>query len=186
MALFCGIEGGGTNTTLVIMDATCRVLARASGGGSNHYLVGLPAVCALLGQLAGEALAAAGLPPPPAPGDAAAAAAAAPVFAALGFCASGFLEPGPQRALEGLLRAAHPWLAASYYIDNDSPGSIYTAAGAAGGCVLIAGTGSMGQLMDASGAVVNCGGNGHMYGDGEGRGPGRRGALGGWGARTAR
>ena len=79
---------------------------------------------------------------------------------------SGFLEAGPQRALEALLRERHPWLAARYYIDNDSPGSIFTAAGGAGGCVIIAGTGSMGQLMEPGGRVVNCGGHGHMFGDG--------------------
>jgi N-acetylglucosamine kinase-like BadF-type ATPase len=159
MALFCGFEGGGTNTVCIVMDANCKVLGRSAGSGSNHYLVGLPAVCALLGELAAAALADAGLPRPTA-------ATAPPVFTALGMCASGFLEAGPQRELEALLRAAHPWLAAAYYIDNDSPGSIYTAAGAAGGCVLIAGTGSMGQLLGADGAATNCGGNGHMYGDG--------------------
>jgi N-acetylglucosamine kinase-like BadF-type ATPase len=167
MALFCGCEGGGTNTVCVVMDANCKVLGRAAGGGSNHYLTGLPAVCALLGELAAAALADAGMPrPSAAAADAAAGASTTPVFTALGVCASGFLEAGPQRALEGLLRAAHPWLSASYYIDNDSPGSIYTAAGASGGCVLIAGTGSMGQLLSADGTTINCGGNGHMYGDG--------------------
>ena len=33
--------------------------------------------------------------------------------------------------------------------------------------VIIAGTGSMGQVMDASGRTTNCGGWGHMFGDGE-------------------
>jgi N-acetylglucosamine kinase-like BadF-type ATPase len=155
---FCGYEGGGTNTTCIVMDSSCRVLGRSAGSGSNHYLVGLPAVAALLADLARAALQHAGISLPPA--------GAPPVFAALGMCGSGFLEPAPQRALEALLRAEHPWLSSAYYIDNDSPGSIYTAAGAAGGCVIIAGTGSMAQLMGADGSVVNCGGNGHMYGDG--------------------
>jgi N-acetylglucosamine kinase-like BadF-type ATPase len=52
-------------------------------------------------------------------------------------------------------------------VDNDSPGSIYTAAGARGGMVLISGTGSMGQVIDAAGKPHNCGGWGHMFGDGE-------------------
>jgi hypothetical protein len=158
MAFFCGIEGGATNTTCVILDSACKVLGRSAGSGSNHYLIGMPAVSALLAGLARAALKDAGLPDP--------SSGSAPAFAAFGACMSGFLEAGPQAALEAMMREEHPWLASSYYIDNDSPGSIYTAAGGAGGCVLIAGTGSMGQLMTSSGATVNCGGNGHMYGDG--------------------
>ena len=160
MPLFCGVEGGATNTTLLILNERAEILGRAAGGCSNHYLTSLPAVAELLAGLARSALAAAGLPPP------SEGASAPPVFHSFGACMSGFLAAGPQRDLEALLRSAHPWLSASYYIDNDSPGSIFTAAKGAGGCVIIAGTGSMGQLMLPSGEVVNCGGHGHAYGDG--------------------
>ena len=160
MPLFCGVEGGATNTTLLILNERAEILGRASGGCSNHYLTSLPAVAELLAGLARSALAAAGLPPPNEGPS------APPVFHSFGACMSGFLAAGPQRDLEALFRSAYPWLSASYYIDNDSPGSIFTAAKGAGGCVIIAGTGSMGQLMLPSGEVINCGGHGHAYGDG--------------------
>jgi N-acetylglucosamine kinase len=156
-----GIEGGATNTVCVVMNGDCKVLGRSSGSGSNQYLIGIPAVAELIAELAKKALSAAGLPPPPPPEGS-----SPPVFAALGACMSGFLEKGVQDNLEALFRKDYPWLASHYYIDNDSPGSIYTAAGDAGGCVLIAGTGSMGQFMAPSGSTVNCGGHGHMFGDG--------------------
>lgn len=155
-----GIEGGATNTVCVILNGDCQVLGRSSGSGSNQYLIGIPAVAALIADLARQALLSAGLPAPPSEGS------AQPVFVALGACMSGFLEKGVQESLEALFRKDYPWLASHYYIDNDSPGSIYTAAGDAGGCVLIAGTGSMGQFMAPSGSTVNCGGHGHMFGDG--------------------
>lgn len=61
---------------------------------------------------------------------------------------------------------ADPALAKSYYVDNDSPGSIYTAAGPKGGMVLISGTGSMGQVINGkTGKATNCGGWGHLFGD---------------------
>lgn len=167
--LFCGVEGGATNTVLVVLDAAGTIIGRAAGSGSNHYLVGMPAVVELLASLAASALEAAGVARP--------AAGAPPAFASLGMCASGFLERGPQEALEASLRAAHPWLAAHYYIANDSEGSVFTAAGAAGGCVIIAGTGSMGQLITSDGRSVNCGGHGHAYGDGACRRVGVGGGL---------
>jgi N-acetylglucosamine kinase len=64
-----------------------------------------------------------------------------------GMCSSGFLQPGPQQDLRAELRTRDPALAKTYYIDNDSPGSVYTAAGAAGGAVIISGTGSMSELI---------------------------------------
>lgn len=83
-----------------------------------------------------------------------------------GACMSGFLQPRQQEALTAALRERDASLARSYYIDNDSPGSVYTAAGPAGGCVIISGTGTMSQLIDSNGKAFNCGGWGHMFGDG--------------------
>ena len=44
---------------------------------------------------------------------------------------------------------------------------MFTAAGGAGGLVIICGTGTMAQLIDGEGKAYNCGGWGHMFGDGE-------------------
>lgn len=63
-------------------------------------------------------------------------------------------------------RGADPHLAAHYYVNNDSPGSIFTASGDKGGVVIISGTGSMSEVIDAEGRSFTCGGWGHMFGDG--------------------
>ena len=85
----------------------------------------------------------------------------------VGACMSGFLEAGPQNELIALFNKEYPLLSKYYYIDNDSPGSIYTANGDQGGLVVIAGTGSMGQIIYSDGSYNNCGGHGHLYGDGK-------------------
>jgi N-acetylglucosamine kinase len=115
-------------------------------------LIGVPAVCDILMDLTAKAKASAGLP-------------SDTPLAAFGACMSGFLEAKPQKELIALFNERNPAFSASYYIDNDSPGSIYTAAGPAGGCVIISGTGTMAQLLTPEGSTVNCGGHGHMYGD---------------------
>ena len=172
--LFGGVEGGGSTTTVVILSAPpgggrASVVGRAVGSGSNGWSIGVPAAAAVMHALLREARTAAGLP------------ADAPLQS-LGVCGSGFLQvrararlpcsqPSQQSALEACFRAAEPTLARHYYIDNDSPGSIFTGAGGAGGLVLIAGTGSMGQVMaplaspGAPARTANCGGWGHGFGD---------------------
>jgi hypothetical protein len=112
----------------------------------------VPAVADLLIGLVAKCKASAGVP-------------ADTTLAAFGACMSGFMEKGPQDEVVALMSARAPGMAASYYIDNDSPGSIYTAAGGAGGSVIICGTGSMAQLLTPGGDVVNCNGHGHMFGD---------------------
>ncbi len=168
-------RSGATNTVCVLMDDAGRILAKEHGSGTNSYvrtkttrsrsslpshspsppspqLIGVPAVADILVDLTTKAKASAGLAP-------------STPLAAFGACMSGFLEAKPQAELVALLSQRDPDFAASYYIDNDSPGSIYTAAGAGGGSVIICGTGTMAQLLTASGSTVNCGGHGHMFGD---------------------
>lgn len=84
---------------------------------------------------------------------------------AFGACMSGFFALKPQTELINLFKERNNAFSAHYYIDNDSPGSIFTAAGNAGGCVIICGTGTMAQLLTADGRSISCGGHGHMYGD---------------------
>jgi hypothetical protein len=112
----------------------------------------VPAAAAVLIDCFTRALASASLPP-------------STTLASVGACMSGFMEAGPQKELIAALRAGAPTLAAEYWVDNDSPGSVFTAAGGAGGTVIIAGTGTMGQLILPDGSIVSAGGHGHEYGD---------------------
>lgn len=164
MSLFIGVEGGATNTIVCIYDASGLELGRASGVGTNQYLCGMDAVCATLISLTLEAMGNAKLVVPVAGGGRVP---LVPLFAAFGACMSGMAEAAPQAELETLLRVTAPWLSAHYYLENDSLGSIYSAAGGAGGCVIIAGTGSIAQLVTGEGKLLSVGGHGHMYGDGE-------------------
>lgn len=128
-------------------------IARAQTPPARPQLEGIPKVADTVQGLFREALASAGLPP-------------STRLASVGVCSSGFLQPGPQEELKAALRERAPGLADSYLVENDGPGTLYTATGAAGGMVLIAGTGSMAQYMDGSGRTHNCGGWGHLFGDG--------------------
>ena len=152
-SFYGGLEGGGTNTRVVILNSHGVVVGSSSGGGSNGWVLGVEPVVVLVAELVQAAKAAAGVP-------------LDVPLVSLGACMSGFLQPRMQAALEAGLRARDPHLATSYYIDNDTPGSVLTALGPGGaGCVLIAGTGSMGQWVGRDGTTRNAGGWGHMFGD---------------------
>ena len=152
MALYGGLEGGGTNTVAVLVDAGGRIVARQDGSGSNGWLLGVGKVADLLVALFQAAKRAAGVPE-------------TQPLEALGLCMSGFLQPRAQQELREALRERDPHLSRSYFIDNDSPGSVFTASGPRGGVVIISGTGTMAQLITPEGRAVNCGGWGHCFGD---------------------
>ena len=196
--LFGGVEGGGSTTTVVILSAPpgggrASVVGRAVGSGSNGWSIGVPAAAAVMHALLREARTAAGLPADAPLQSLGVCGSGFLQVRARARCAwrrifsqqrsAGLLQhsrararlpcsqPSQQSALEACFRAAEPTLARHYYIDNDSPGSIFTGAGGAGGLVLIAGTGSMGQVMaplaspGAPARTANCGGWGHGFGD---------------------
>ena len=145
---------GASNTALALFDDSGAVLAESSiQEGTNGYLIGVKAVADILVREVRKLLEKASLPQ-------------TTTLSALGACMSGFLEKGPQEELIGYFNAAENGpIALSYYIDNDSPGSIFTAAGGRGGCVIIAGTGCMSQLINPNGETFTCNGHGHLIGD---------------------
>ena len=55
MKLYGGVEGGGTCSTAVIMDASGKVLGTAEGEGTNQYLVGLDTCCERLDAIIASA-----------------------------------------------------------------------------------------------------------------------------------
>jgi N-acetylglucosamine kinase len=137
-----------------LFDGSGAILAESSiQEGTNGYLIGVKAVADILIREVQKLLERSSLPK-------------TTKLSALGACMSGFLEKGPQDELIGYFNAAENGpIASSYYIDNDSPGSIFTAAGGRGGCVIIAGTGCMSQLITPSGETFSCNGHGHLIGD---------------------
>jgi N-acetylglucosamine kinase len=137
-----------------LFDDTGSVLSELSiPEGTNGYLIGVKAVSEILIREVRKLLEKCSLSP-------------MTKLSALGACMSGFLEKGPQNELIAFFNAAEGGpIASSYYIDNDSPGSIFTAAGDKGGCVIIAGTGCMSQLITPNGETFSCNGHGHLIGD---------------------
>lgn len=127
---------GATNTTFVILNEEGRVLGEARGGGSNPWLSGVEAVGAVLVDLGRTARRAAGVPDD------------VPLVSC-GFSMSGCEQKASQDAIRAHIDAAAPGLARSLYFYNDTVGSIFTAS-PSGGMVVIAGTGSMAQLMTMS------------------------------------
>lgn len=149
---FVGVEGGGTTTTVLIVNSLGNVIGRASGQGSNGYLIGVSGVGEVLVDLIQRACLDAKIPE-------------SMHFEAIGAGLAGFLSKKQQIAFVDHMTEKYPNLTKHYYIDNDAPANVFTAAGGLGGAVLVAGTGSVGQLIHPDGSMVVCGGHGHMCGD---------------------
>lgn len=120
---------------------------------STHQTNGIESVVSTIMSLVAEARRKAGLTD-------------ADTFAAMGFCMAGFAEPKAQAHLITTLTERHPSLSRAYKVVNDSVGSVYSASANGGVCV-IAGTGSIANLITAKGNDFRSGGWGHMIGDGE-------------------
>jgi len=145
LTVFGGIDGGGSKTLAVVVDAEGRERGRGTAASSNYAAVGLQraireihaAVTAALDQAGG----------------------ALPLGAAwIGL--SGVDRPGDRDAL---LPHLHD-LAATVRLTNDAD-LVLSALPGARGVAVIAGTGSIVLGRDASGATVRAGGWGHVIGD---------------------
>ncbi|XP_052863633.1 N-acetyl-D-glucosamine kinase isoform X2 [Anopheles cruzii] len=146
-----GVEGGATQSTLVICDASGKIIGRAMGPSTNHWAVGIPGVAERIATMARAAKAEAKLPEDQ-------------LLTAIGLCLSGAETEEMNRELEQYLRAHYPSVAEQYVVCSDTIGSIQ-AVSRLGGMVIIAGTGSNTLLRNPDGSTHGCGGWGHMIGD---------------------
>ncbi|HEY7358415.1 MAG TPA: BadF/BadG/BcrA/BcrD ATPase family protein [Ktedonobacterales bacterium] len=144
-SLFLGIDGGGSKTLAVIVDAQGQERGRAQAASSNYQAVGIEAALAALHAAAEQAARVAG--------------GALPVRAAwLGL--AGVDRPADQRLLLPRLHA----LAGSIRLTNDAE-LLLSALDDAVGVALVAGTGSIALGRNARGAAARAGGWGHILGD---------------------
>ncbi|EGD76316.1 hypothetical protein PTSG_11673 [Salpingoeca rosetta] len=146
-----GIEGGGTKTTMVIMDANGVVVGRSDGPATNHWLVGMDTTIERLHELVVKAKQDAGIPE-------------SDPLGALGMSLSGADHIDARRQIKEGLMSRFPNDAKASHVVSDTYGAIFTVCDQ-GGVVLIAGTGSNCTLVNADGSQANCGGWGHMMGD---------------------
>lgn len=151
---FIGIDGGGTKTTAVIVDATGTEVARANGGTSNSSVIGPEAAASVVVDIINSAQS-------QVPG----AAVLSGGWAGL----SGFGRPSDHKMLRPLLEP----LIVDLHLTNDIelvlaglPGTV--------GVAVISGTGSIVAGRNAAGEYIRVGGWGHIFGDeGSGYGIGR-------------
>lgn len=146
-----GIEGGGTHSKIILCTADGRIVANITGPATNHWIIGIPECAARIGAMVADAKRSAGLDE-------------RLPLRALGLSLSGCEQELSNRQLEAECRQRFPEAAEHYVVCSDTLGSVATAS-AAGGMVLIAGTGSNALLRNPDGRTYTCGGWGHMLGD---------------------
>ncbi len=151
MDYYLGIDGGGTRTRAVLVDARGRVLGEGEAGPSNYHNVGAQAASRALRAAAEAAWAGAGRP-------------FAPASAAFLGCA-GIKATVDIVRLTALAETAGLAPAGLITVANDLHNAL--AGGLAGqpGIALIAGTGTNCLGRDASGATFMCGGWGWVIDD---------------------
>jgi len=142
--LYLGVDGGGSKTLAVVVDAQGRERGRGVAGAANHAAVGLERAVAAIEAAVAEALRADVRTPPRA--------------AWLGL--AGVDRPADYEALLPRLRG----LAGSVRLTNDAELILSPLEGAVGVAV-IGGAGSIALGRDARGATARAGGWGHILGD---------------------
>ncbi|CAG2104365.1 unnamed protein product [Medioppia subpectinata] len=150
--IFGGLEGGASNSTLVLVSADGHVLAEvASELSTNHWMIGIDECFRRIAQMVTNALKMASLPEET-------------QLSAIGLCLSGCEDETVNKEMSDKFIQQYPSLADQCFVASDTLGSLLTAA-PDGGVVLIAGTGSNCLLFNGDQSSVKCGGWGHVLGD---------------------
>lgn len=144
-----GLDGGGTKTLGIMIDAEGRLLARATGDSSNIQAIGAERLEQSLAQLIEELVAAAGCQP----GE------IDHLYAGL----AGAGRPADRETIGQIVSRRQ--LARQYTIDTDAAAALAGAFGGAPGIIVISGTGSICFGKDESGTLYRCGGWGFRLGD---------------------
>ena len=146
-AFYIGIDGGGTKTTGVRVDATGAVVAQARGASTNLHAVGEEVARARLVGLVAELAAQGG-------GE----------LAAIGLGMSGVGRPAERARVAGWMQAHFPGIAC--FVDNDAITALAAATGGVlFGVVVISGTGMIVYGVDRQGRRARAGGWGPLIGE---------------------
>ena len=162
MALYVGIDGGGTKTRVCVVDSAGETGAAVEGGASNPISVGWEDAHERIVSLIEQGVAAVGGTPDG--------------IAALCAAVAGIDRPDQAARLRALLHERFP--AAEIVVVNDALAALASGTRGGSGVVLIAGTGTIAVGEDRGGRVVRAGGLGYLIGDeGSGFEIGRRGLI---------
>lgn len=146
MTWFLGIDGGGTHTRALIVDATGRVLGYGKGGGSNYHSVGLASALGAVEEAVAEARA-----------QARVAGSAEAAFLGL----AGVRTEADHRVWRQALAALAVPLARvpeQIGLDHDLRIGLAAGCGSGPGLIVIAGTGSAAYGRDEQGHTAQSGG----------------------------
>lgn len=149
--VYGGIEGGGTKTTVVLIDPKGNIISEAEGLSSNHWMIGLEECAKRIDQIVREAKLKAGLD-------------VSRPIKALGLSMSGADSKEARQDIENSLKVRSEVVSQSYFVCCDTVGAVSTAS-EKGGVVLIAGTGSNCEVVNTDGSQHRVGGWGHAIGD---------------------
>lgn len=148
--LYVGVDGGGTKTNGVLVDAAGKVLAQLRGASTNLHAVGRDVARARLCTLVDDLLAQAG--------------AAGRDLAAIGLGMSGVGRPEEQAQVRGWMQERFP--ASACFVDNDAVAALAAATGGElFGVVVISGTGMIVLGIDRQGRRARAGGWGPLIGE---------------------
>jgi N-acetylglucosamine kinase-like BadF-type ATPase len=143
-----GVDGGGTKTECVLMDAAGKILGRSFSGPSNPYRVGVESATREIEKAADLCLQEARV--------------ARTEIAAIGAGLAGTGKPEMKEGMRASLAAAFPGAAVNIFTDLEIA---LSAAGEGPVIVLVAGTGSAAIGLNAQGEIWRTGGQGPRLGD---------------------
>jgi len=144
-----GVDGGGTKTVAVVMDAEQVVRGQGLAPSSNHNNVGAEAAAAALRQAIEQALTEAS--------------ADFSDVAGICFCLAGVDRPADRELIAGLVNAIYPFPRVAIY--NDAVGALAAGTGRLLGVVVIAGTGTIAYGFDRHGRSARAAGWGALLAD---------------------
>ncbi|XP_018336912.1 N-acetyl-D-glucosamine kinase isoform X2 [Agrilus planipennis] len=146
-----GIEGGGSRSTIVLLNSSGQVIVKLEKSGTSYFLLGMEQCRKNIVQMTNDAKREAGIPEDV-------------PLTALGLSLTGCeVDELNQELVRGLLEN-YPNLSERYAVGSDTEGPI-AATSSKGGVVCISGTGSNTLLINPDGSKIQCGGWGHILGD---------------------
>ena len=145
-----GVDGGGTKTAAVLVDAQGAVCARVTAGPSNLHAVGAERTEQALRQAIADLLARAGTE--------------IEAVCGIGLGLAGAGRPGDRERVRGMVDAIARF--PRVVLTHDAEAALVGAIGRRHGVVLIAGTGAIAYGVNAQGAARRADGWGHLLGDG--------------------
>ena len=167
MALFLGIDGGGSRTQACLGDERGRILAKATAGPSNPVKVGIEAAKIELLRAAREVLRRVSTQTasdkPPLAGRAQGRRRQGPLLVAVCAGVAGVDRAVVSRPLLAWLRKAIP--ARHHLLTTDMAIALHAALGAAAGMIVESGTGSFAYARNSRGETLRVGGWGAAFDD---------------------